>query len=317
MFWDEQVSNNSLGAGSATNAPETGGRNHGWQRVQQVKWTSTATNRLLLEAGLGTYLSNWNTRERYAEDQPISMDVRRAMVQVNEQCAATQPLDAFGRGGTCAQNGGIAGLNYRNQTFWNADWIGAHTWNAAATFVSGSNSLKIGYQGAYHADNRAQEGGTNDLTYRFNNGIPNQLTQRLEAYRTYSRVRYNAALRAGPDDARAADDERRAALRPLVELLPRAVDRRRGRALPADAVHVGRIEGRDRLQRHHPARRRGLRRLRQRQDRRQVQRRASISRRPSTATATTRRCCRARASTSRRPAPGPTPTATTPRTAIS
>ena len=29
-------------------------------------------------------------------------------------------------------------------------------------------------------------------TYRFNNGIPNQLTQRLEAYRTYSRVRYNA-----------------------------------------------------------------------------------------------------------------------------
>ena len=192
VFWDEQVSNNSLGAGSATSAPETGGRNHGWQRVQQVKWTSTATSRLLLDAGLGTYLSNWNTRERYAEDQPLSLDARRAMVQVNEQCAATQPFDAFGRGGTCAQNGGIAGLNYRNQSFWNADWIGAHTWNAAATVVSGSNSIKVGYQGAYHADNRAQEGGTNDLTYRFNNGIPNQLTQRLEAYRTYSRVRYNA-----------------------------------------------------------------------------------------------------------------------------
>jgi hypothetical protein len=192
VFWDEQISNNSLGAGSATNAPETGGRNHGWQRVQQVKWTSTATSKLLLDAGLGTYLSNWNTRERYAEDQPLSMDVRRNMVQVNEQCAAAQPIDAFGRGGTCAQNGGIAGLNFRNQNTWNADWIGAHTWNAAATLVSGSNSIKIGYQGAYHADNRAQEGGTNDLTYRFNNGIPNQLTQRLEAYRTYSRVRYNA-----------------------------------------------------------------------------------------------------------------------------
>ena len=52
--------------------------------------------------------------------------------------------------------------------------------------------MKIGYQGAYHVDNRAQEGGNNDLTYRFNNGMPNQLTQRLEAYRTYSRVRYNA-----------------------------------------------------------------------------------------------------------------------------
>ena len=113
-------------------------------------------------------------RERYAEDSPLSVDARRNLIQVNEQCAATQPLDAFGRGGSCAENGGIAGLNYRNQSFWNADRIGAHTWNAAATYVSGANSIKIGYQGAYHADNRNQEGGTNDLTYRFNNGIPNQ-----------------------------------------------------------------------------------------------------------------------------------------------
>ena len=93
---------------------------------------------------------------------------------------------------TCAENGGIAGLNYRNQATWNADWIGAHTWNAAATYVSGANSIKIGYQGAYHEDNRTQDGGSNDLTYRFNNGIPNQLTQRLEPYKTFSRVRYNA-----------------------------------------------------------------------------------------------------------------------------
>ena len=143
VFWDEQISNNSLGAGSATNAPETGGRNHGWQRVQQVKWTSTATNRLLLDAGLGTYLSNWNTRERWAEDSPLSVDQRRLLIQVNEQCAATQPRDAFGRGGSCADNGGIAGLNYRNLAPWNADWIGPHTWNAAATYVSGANSIKI------------------------------------------------------------------------------------------------------------------------------------------------------------------------------
>src|SRR5262249_28452589 len=51
LYWDEQASNNSLGAGGPAgafvNAPETGGRNHGWQRVQQVKWTSTATNKLL------------------------------------------------------------------------------------------------------------------------------------------------------------------------------------------------------------------------------------------------------------------------------
>jgi len=173
LFWDEQISNNSPGAGSATSAPETGGLNHGWQRVQQVKWTSTTTNKLLLEAGLGTYLSNWNTRERPGNN--------RDLIAVTEQCAPT-----------CVNNGGIANLTYRAQNTWNADWIGAHTWNAAASYVTGANALKIGYQGAFHADKRSPATGNNNLSYRFNNGVPNQLTQNLFPYETHSRVRYNS-----------------------------------------------------------------------------------------------------------------------------
>ena len=192
VFWDEQISNNSLGQGSATSAPETGGRNHGWQRVQQVKWTSTVTNKLLLEAGLGTYLSNWNTRERFAEDSPLPVEVRRNLIAVTEQCGATVPLDAFGRGGSCAQNGGIANLTYRAQNQWNADWIGAHTWNSAASYITGANAMKIGYQGAYHEDNRSGESQTPKMTFRFNNGIPNQITQNLLPWKSISRVRYHA-----------------------------------------------------------------------------------------------------------------------------
>jgi len=172
LFWDEQISNNSLGAGSATASPETAGLNHGWQRVQQVKWTSVRTNRLLLDAGIGTYLSNWNGRER--------PDNNRDLIQVTEQCSAG-----------CPTNGGIANLLYRGQN-WNADWIGAHTWNSAASYVTGRQSMKIGYQGAFHVDNRAPFTNNYNVTYRFNNGIPNQLTQTLLPYRTYSRVRYNA-----------------------------------------------------------------------------------------------------------------------------
>jgi len=173
LFWDEQISNNSIGAGSATNAPETGGLNHGWQRVQQIKWTSTRTNKLLLEAGLGTYLSNWNTRERPG--------LNRDLIPVTEQCSAG-----------CSTNGGIANLQYRTMASWNADWIGAHTWNAAASYVTGANSMKIGYQGAYHEDNRAPFSNNYNMSYRFNNAIPNQVTINLSPYRTYSRVRYNA-----------------------------------------------------------------------------------------------------------------------------
>ena len=108
--------------GSATSAPETGGRNHGWQRVQQVKWTSTTTNKLLLEAGLGTYLSNWNTRERPGQRPATSF---------------RSPSSAARRRSAAQRNGGIAGLTYRGQATWNADWIGAHTWNAAASYVTG------------------------------------------------------------------------------------------------------------------------------------------------------------------------------------
>jgi hypothetical protein len=171
LFWDEQISSNSIGQGSADDSPETGGYNHGWQRVQQVKWTSPRTNRLLLEAGLGTYLSNWNTRERPGNN--------RELIQVTEQCT---------RG--CPANGDIPGLVYRGQATWSADWIGAHTWNAAAAYITGTHNMKLGYQGAFHVDNRAPGGQT--VSYRVDNGVPNQLTQRLRDYRTYARVRYHA-----------------------------------------------------------------------------------------------------------------------------
>ena len=173
VFWDEQISNNSIGQGSSTSAPETGGYNHGWQRVQQVKYTGTLTNRLLLEAGMGTYLSNWNTRERPDND--------RRFIQITEQCPASTG---------CADNGGISGLTYHGMNTWSADWIGAHTWNAAASYVTGSHSMKFGYQGAFHVDDRAPSGNT--LSFRVANGLPNQLTQRIADYRTLSRVPYYA-----------------------------------------------------------------------------------------------------------------------------
>ena len=32
------------------------------------------------------------------------------------------------------------------------DWIGAHTWRASASYVTGAHSMKFGYQGAWHED---------------------------------------------------------------------------------------------------------------------------------------------------------------------
>ncbi len=159
---------------SATAAPETGTINpgNGSSRLQQVKWTSTMTTRLLLEAGLGTYQQNWNGRE--------SPGNNRDLIRVVEQCA-----------GGCAANGGIANLTYRGQN-WNADWMSPNRAYASATYVTGSHNVKGGYMGVLHINKSFPHTNNHNLVYRFNNGVPNQLTQNLLPYRTEERTRYDA-----------------------------------------------------------------------------------------------------------------------------
>jgi hypothetical protein len=315
LFWDEQISNNSLGAGNATNAPETGGRNHGWQRVQQVKWTSTATNRLLLEAGLGTYLSNWNTRERYAEDQPLSQDVRRAMVQVNEQCAATQPLDAFGRGGTCAQNGGIAGSTIATSRSGTPTGSAPTPGTRPATFVTGAHSIKVGYQGAYHADNRSQEGGSQRPDLPLQQRRPQPVDAAARGLPDLLAGPLQRAVRPGSAHPRPADDDRRAcATTTPGATTPSSRSAAPGvRFLPTQFTWA---ESKGVIGYNDITPRAGAPTTCSATARRHQGERRQVSRGPrSTATATTPRCSPARASISRRRAPGPTPTATTRRTA--
>jgi hypothetical protein len=140
--------------------------------LQQVKWTATMTTRLLLEAGLGTYQQNWNGRERPGNN--------RDLIRVVEQCA-----------GGCPDNGGIAGLTYRAQN-WNADWMSPNRAYASATYVTGAHNVKAGYQGVLHINTSFPHTNNHNLQYRFNNGVPNQLTQNLMPYRTDERTRYDA-----------------------------------------------------------------------------------------------------------------------------
>src|SRR6266536_2028580 len=117
--------------GPSAGAPETGtvsGYTH--SPLQQIRWTSTTTNRLLLEAGLGTYQQNWNGRERPGNN--------RDLIPVTEQCT-----------NGCPTNGNIQGLVYRAQN-WNTDWMSPNRWNMSATYLNGAHNMKFGYVGAFH-----------------------------------------------------------------------------------------------------------------------------------------------------------------------
>ena len=158
---------NKLGGGSATRTAEAQGmRLYTPGHIQTATWTSPFTSRLLLEAAWGNYLS------RYANTAPrVDGTHNDALISVMEQCSAG-----------CPNNGGIAGLVYRfNQPLqqgFERHQIGTLAqMRASASYIPGSHSLKIGYQGNLSHPSQGYHNFTPFIQYRFNNGIPNRLTQ--------------------------------------------------------------------------------------------------------------------------------------------
>jgi len=158
---------------SATLAPETAGYRDYGNRVSQAKWTSPVSNRLLLEAGFGMYLS------RYGGGQLPGLETED-LIRVVEQCAPS-----------CASNGNIPGLTYRSLNwFSNINWN--NQWNAAASLVTGAHSIRFGYQGAMLIDQRKNFGNNQFLQYRVNNGIPDQITLNINRFGIEQSVRSDA-----------------------------------------------------------------------------------------------------------------------------
>ena len=131
--------------------------------VSQATWSSPVTYRLLLDAGFGgTYFGVGNFER---EPNPT-----RDLIRVAEQCA-----------NGCAANGNIPGLVYRSQDFSVAN-TGSYLWKGSMSYIAGAHSLKIGYQHTFMTDDRTWMTNNENLTYRFNNGVPNQLTQSISPW---------------------------------------------------------------------------------------------------------------------------------------
>ena len=161
---EQYSSGNRTGGGSSTRTPEAQGLNlytPGHTRV--LTWTSPVTSRLLFEAGWGSYLAN------YANDAPrIDGSFNPAMVSVFDQ--GTSP-------GT-----GIVGLTYRQDNPLGGGFqhhqIGTlANLKASVSYITGAHNLKVGYMGGFSDPSQSYYNFTPYVQYRFNNGVPNQLTQ--------------------------------------------------------------------------------------------------------------------------------------------
>jgi hypothetical protein len=160
-------------AASATFAPETAAyRNYG-TRFRQVSWQSPLTSRMLLEAGVGNYAS------RYL-GTPMPGTPALDFIQVMEQCAAG-----------CAANGGIPNLTYR-ASLQSTSWQSSNNWRASMSYIPGKHSMKFGYQGGYLMDDRFPYTDSQFMTFRMNNGKPDQINEIIDYNLIQQRVRYDA-----------------------------------------------------------------------------------------------------------------------------
>jgi len=152
--WDEQpVCRTCSGTTSLTGSPnfifatspEADG--HGEfspQRVVQAHWTSPATNKLLLDAGYGTTYYQWGGRE-------LDPNPTENLVQMLNLTQVITP-DV------------TTAVRYRSQG-WLDNKTSGSNWFLTASYITGSHSMKFGYQGTYWRDDREMHTNTQNLGY--------------------------------------------------------------------------------------------------------------------------------------------------------
>jgi hypothetical protein len=128
--------------------------------LRSVAYTSTPTNRLLIEARAGI------RREEYAYTPDSADDPGRLLIPVIDQGGLIPGL--IYRGG---------GISTATQPYQRTLGVSI-PFGASLAYVTGSHSAKFGFYNVTAQRTSNVSDNTAHLTYQFNNGVPNQLTQR-------------------------------------------------------------------------------------------------------------------------------------------
>jgi hypothetical protein len=151
---DDWVALGAIG-GFGSNSPEAG--NQVWddrEKIVQATWTSTATNRLLLEAGFSSFNSRWGLYPGAGSPSDI--------ISITELTGTGVPIPFF----TFRSVANPLGNDQQH-----------NVWRASASYVTGAHNLKFGYQAAYQVQKQFTFGNPNMISYTFFAGAPSSVTQ--------------------------------------------------------------------------------------------------------------------------------------------
>jgi hypothetical protein len=144
------------------------------QRMATVAWTSTVSSRLLVEVR-GGY------RAEYYEYSPTRAgDPSLNLIPVTEQ-ASVNGAPA----GLIYHGGGIGGMTF-TQPFQNT-YGRNYDAMATATYATGAHAFKVGFSDTIVVRDESLADNNYNLSYRFNNGVPNQITERTTPYQKSQR----------------------------------------------------------------------------------------------------------------------------------
>jgi hypothetical protein len=166
-----------LGAGATTPSPEANPSYFGNlpYHVNQATWSSPITNKLLLEAGFTRFMFRGGVTGRPQPDGIINL------IPVTEQSTAINPS-------TGLPYAPRANFVYRGVATANPNYANPNNWRASASYITGSHEMKVGYQGAYIRVNNWFLTNDQQVSYRFNQGVPNQFTFRLPEWHQSDRT---------------------------------------------------------------------------------------------------------------------------------
>jgi hypothetical protein len=144
-------------------------------RLTTVSWSSPVTSRLLIDARLATHGEVLHNAA-WPDD---ASSVYRSLVAVTEQ------------------GGLIPGLLYRGAgqaagpTFIFAAMSAPNIWElkSSATYVTGAHALKFGFSDSWGRQYLLERDINSSTSYRFNNGVPNQITERASPVSRYDDLR--------------------------------------------------------------------------------------------------------------------------------
>ena len=126
-------------------SPESGNVWDDREKIVQTTWSSPATSKLLLEAGLSSFNSRWGGQ--------IPAGSQTGLIPVTEQNAAAGVP--------------IANFTYRGWASAASNDQQHNVWRASATYVTGAHSMKVGYQAAYQIQHQTQNADSM-VSYTFN-----------------------------------------------------------------------------------------------------------------------------------------------------